>query len=254
MGRLTDYIAQIHQEMESHAEEFRSRLYSDFPQTNRQSSIVYCPSCGSPLPLRGSSELNFCPLCGASVCYQNQEESNLKHIYQLPHYDGLEEETKAKIGTFEKVYKQTFQSETGYLLVEKSGFDQLDYSPLINPLASGLEIELGMSIGKLMRTGYGKDSVLLFGDKKLELSGALSFSLRGYELCMKYDYARKNVIKAAGFPLDEKCFALLDKIISIRNSASHKGYVPQERFFQFYENIYSFFELYIDKIIAIKEL
>ena len=254
MGRLTDYIAQIHREMELQAEEFRSRLYSDFPQPNRQPSIVYCPSCGSSLPLRGSSELNFCPSCGASVCCPNQDDCSLKHIYKLPHYDGLEEETKAKIGTFEKVYRQTFQSETGYLLVEKSGFDQLDYSPLINPLASGLEIELGMSIGKLMRTGYGKDRVLLFGDKKLELSGALSFSLRGYELCMKYDCARKNVIKAAGFPLEDRCFALLDKIINVRNLASHKGHVSQEHFFQFYENIYAFFESYIDKIIAIKQL
>lgn len=251
MGRLSDYIDQIHRELESQVSDFRSRLYSDFSRTNLQSSAVYCPSCGSALPNQASSDLRFCPFCGASVCFQDQGES-FKHLYVLPHYEELEEETKAKIGTFEKIYRQTFQPETGRLLIEKSGFDQLDYSPLVSPLASGLEIELGKSIGKLMRRGYGRDSVLYFDDKKLELSGASRFSLRSYELCMRYDRARKNIISEAGFPVDDTCFAMLDKIISVRNDASHKKHVPKEAFFLFYENIYAFFESYIDKIIAIK--
>ena len=45
---------------------------------------------------------------------------------------------------------------------------------------------------------------------------------------------------------------MLDKIISVRNDASHKEHVPKEAFFLFYEHIYAFFESYIDKIIAIK--
>ena len=50
MGRLSDYIDQIHRELELQASDFRSRLYSDFSRTNIQSSAVYCPSCGSALP------------------------------------------------------------------------------------------------------------------------------------------------------------------------------------------------------------
>lgn len=251
MGRLSDYIDQIHRELESQASEFRSRLYAEFPQ-HGNSSPTLCPSCGSPLPHRRVSELNYCPFCGVYISHQTQTGEILKPLYKLPHYDEFEDDTKSKIGTFERIYQQTFQPETGRVLMEKTGFDLLDYSPLVNPLASALEIELGQSIGKVMRKEYGKDGVIHFGDKEIQLSHTLSFSLREYELCMKYDCKKRNVIKKSGFSLDEVCFKTLKKIIDVRNEASHKKYVSQERFLLFYENIYVFFETYIAQLLILK--
>lgn len=251
MGQLRDYINQIQRDLELQSEEFRSRLYADFPHINRNVPST-CPSCGYALPRRGSEELKFCPFCGFAISSQDQETSSIKPLYKLPHYEDLEDETKAKIGTFERIYKQTFQTEAGRVLVEKSGFETLDYSPLVNPLASGLEIELGQSVGKLMCREYGRHTTLHLENKELDLSRVSRFSLREYELCMRYDVARKNVISAAGFQVDELCFKVLGAIIDVRNEASHKKYVCSERFFFFYENIYAFFEKYVDKLIAMK--
>ena len=251
MSNIADYIEHLHRELDKQTEDFRSRLYAQFPHSIHTFALS-CPSCGSSLRRHSSTELKFCPFCGAAISSPTEEERELKPIYMLPHYESLEEETKAKIGTFERVYRNTFQQETKRPLVEKSAFNLLDFSPLVNPLASGLEIEMGLSVGKVMRDEYGKNTVLHFENKELELYNAARFSLREYQLCMRYDNTKKQALYYAGFPTDKTCLNLLNSIIDVRNEASHKKNISHEKFFFFYDNIYKFFSEYVDKLITIK--
>ena len=206
----------------------------------------FCPYCGEEL----KGEMTYCPYCGEKLKKEIAEPKKIKPLCCLKHFDDFEEATKSKIGTFEKIYNRAFFEETGRPLIEHYGFDTMDYAPLVNPLTSALEIELNASIMHLLRSIYGNDFVFK-GKKNVELKYKNN-SLRDIQVCMEEDILYENAIYKAGMTNIEDCAKDLNRIITIRNNASHKKEISKETFFSFYDNLFAFFERYMDGLLAIK--
>lgn len=253
MDFLSDYIEQLHSDIRSRINSMQNDCLQELAGC---ASVMSCPSCGSKLDLCDNMPMYFCPYCGEALQNGNGDvlACALKPLYKLPHYQLLESETKAKIGTFEKIYEQLYQYETGRPMIEKKGaceFDKLDYAPLINPLASSLEIEFGASVGALLAKAYGRDYIVRMPKKNIVM-GKIS-SLREYQFCIEYDCSCKNVVREAGFCMDSQCASLFRSIVSVRNTASHGEPVDKDTFYKFYDCIYPFFEIYVPQLIEIKK-
>ena len=221
---------------------------------------MFCPYCGEEI-LSGSI---FCPYCGEDLVVEKtteekltskkveQPKSNYRPLYKLPFFDGLEEETKTKIRTFEHVYQKAYEEETKRPLVSTFGMKTSveDFSPLIMSLSSALEIELDKSVLSLMRKIYGKDYV--FEEQELKVELCKQGTLRGYQYCIFHDLKKKKELQKHGLDNGWECAKALNGIIQKRNKSGHKGVIGQSSFYDFYDAIYDFFNQYMGDLIEVK--
>ena len=229
----------------------------------------FCPSCGFVL----REGLSFCPNCGRQLARQinppqavaerrpewsgertaspgNQAETRRKRLHSLPHYEDLEEDSKTKIGIFERIYRQTFQQENGLPLVQPYGYQDIDYAPLVNLLASVLEIELMHSAWNKMKRCY--PASFQCGDVTVNLNMP-NPTLFDMTLCLEYDRQTKKVLDRFLDGKSQPLAALLTKIRTIRNAASHKTTIGEQRFLVFYEDMSLVFRNYMPLLINLKK-
>ena len=164
----------------------------------------------------------------------------------LPVYKELEPESKAKLGTFERIIKneQNFN-------VKAIDYATTDYAPLVNLLGGIIEEETSLSIWQLIRSNHGVKMPDYY-DKRSRTGGVLKVKKRN-----EYDYIALDNEKATLGTLslcldnnDEKekisssledidiyrISSFIEKATKIRNGASHGGKVIYEN------NFKSFFE------------
>ena len=235
-------------------------LQKNLENSIRQDMQMFCPYCGEEI-LSGSV---FCPYCGEDLVVEKtteekptskkleQPKSNYRPLFKLPFFDGLEEETKTKIRTFEHVYQKAYEEETQRPLVSTFGTKASveDFSPLIMSLSSALEIELDKSVLSLMRKIYGKDYV--FEEQELKVELCKQGTLRGYQYCIFHDLKKKKELQKHGLDNGWECAKALNGIIQKRNKSGHKGVVGQSSFYDFYDAIYDFFNQYMGDLIEVK--
>ena len=245
-------------DLEKYFEQLENSLQKDLENTIRQSIQEFCPYCGEEI-LSGSV---FCPYCGKDLVVEKPKEeksvskpieqpkSNYRPLYKLPFFEGLEEETKKKIRTFEHVYQKAYEEETKRPLVSAFGENASveDFSPLIMSLSSALEIELNKSVLPLMLQNYGKK--IIYGKKEIELDKQIT--LRVYQFCIYYDCYHKNYLNSYGLHKAEECGKALNRIIKKRNKSGHIGVATSKSFYTFYDDIYDFFQMYMEDLIKVK--
>ncbi|WP_455673966.1 zinc ribbon domain-containing protein [Phocaeicola sp.] len=251
MSDIQQYLEHLRQEREKQMEELKSCKSTpghinpiktesgSFPQGDSP-TLKYCPQCGEKL----KQELNFCPYCGKEL-----PKAASYQIYRLKRYEELEEESKTKIGTFERIYKQTFEKETNVPL-NTFGYNDWDYAALISPLASVLEIELNLSIYPFIRQLYLKEGKkeILFNGTRIDLSSK-ECMLGHARLCVMA--AKDKIHHQLHEPL--KFEKWLEKLIATRNKADHKSQIGKEEFFKFYNRFNDFYNEYIEELLAIKK-
>lgn len=247
-------------DFEKYFEQLENTLQKNLENSIRQDMQMFCPYCGEEI-LSGSI---FCPYCGEDLVVEKtteekltskkveQPKSNYRPLYKLPFFDGLEEETKTKIRTFEHVYQKAYEEETKRPLVSTFGMKTSveDFSPLIMSLSSALEIELDKSVLSLMRKIYGKDYV--FEEQELKVELCKQGTLRGYQYCIFHDLKKKKELQKHGLDNGWECAKALNGIIQKRNKSGHKGVIGQSSFYDFYDAIYDFFNQYMGDLIEVK--
>lgn len=245
-------------DFEKYLEQLENTLQKNLENSIRQDMQMFCPYCGEEI-LSGSV---FCPYCGEDLVVEKPKEekqvskpieqpkSNYRPLYKLPFFEGLEEETKKKIRTFEHVYQKAYEEETKRPLVStfvtKASVE--DFSPLIMSLSSALEIELNKSVLPLMLQNYGKK--IKYGKKEIELDKQVT--LRVYQFCIYYDCYHKNFLSNYGLHKAEECGKALNRIIKKRNKSGHTGITSSKNFYTFYDDIYDFFQKYMEDLIKVK--
>lgn len=175
---------------------------------------------------------------------------------RLIHDDRLEESSKSKLGTFEKIYNEIFTEATD-LPIASYGFDELDFSPLVNPLMSIIEIELNRSLYQEIRRLFGIDMSRYYfrnaPSKQVTVDGR-TYQLGSQKMMLGGLYmlisSCRNELGAHVTDM-EQFVRLLAKVIDVRNGASHGSYVGKDRFLSFYE---SYSGLYNDNICSLMEL
>ena len=245
-------------DLEKYFEQLENTFQKNLENSIRQDMQMFCPYCGEEI-LSGSV---FCPYCGEDLIVEKlkeekqvskpieQPKSNYRPLYKLPFFEGLEEETKTKIRTFEHVYQKAYEEETKRPLVSTFGAKASveDFSPLILSLSSALEIELNKSVLPLMIQNYGKN--IKYGKKIIELDKQVT--LRVYQFCIYYDCYHKNFLSNYGLHKAEECGKALNRIIKKRNKSGHIGLASSKNFYTFYDDIYDFFQAYMEDLINIK--
>lgn len=232
-----------------------------------KNSGVGCPYCGNELYVN----FDICPFCGKEIpdsvlqLIQNMhgtaraEETPQpidvanNNIIPLTHFEELEEDSKTKIGTFERLYRETI------LKPRTLGFDDSDYAPLVNLLGSIMELELSRSVyekllpyWKLVAKKTGIDNIPNSRDCTL---GTMCFLMQQSKKAptiptkvkKNYDFLYRHI----GNNLD-KFTTQLEFIKETRNDADHKKVISLNKFNHFFDVYRNFYEKYMPILLQLK--
>ena len=177
---------------------------------------------------------------------------------RLIHDDRLEDTSKSKLGTFEKIYTDIFVEEADAPKYAY-GYDDLDYSALVNPLMTLIEIELNHSIYQEIRRLSGVDMTKYYfkkaPDKEVRFGGmVVNVGARKQMLGTLL-----TMIEASGQQLrdhisDVTSFCRnLSATVSVRNGASHDSYINKERFLAFYGAYAQMYNENIQSLMSLKK-
>ena len=218
-----------------------------------------CPHCGKEVPasllqliqsMHGSSET---PQPKQTQPQQAVNGSSEKKI--LTHFKELEEDSKTKIGTFERLYDEYLSRPKKY------GFDDTDYAPLVNLLCSVLEVELSFAI---------YDKFLLYWQAiqkpyEINLKPREKCTLGTIEVLLRYaekdgknlmPKELKNEWETAENYFGEnykELHSYISKFQNIRNKAAHKDTISKKVFKEFFDIYQPFFEQKMPYILALKK-
>ncbi len=266
---LEKRIQQLQNDLNKRLENLGVNIEQRLESLQHESTDYICPQCGRAIKVKRS----FCPYCAANLnnlsspvepsssdndepAIDKPEKDRLQPMAKLPRYEEYEEETKSKIGTFEQIYENTYIEDCGRRLEETLGYEELDYAPLVNPLASAIEIELNATVYRALLSAYGKGYTFTQKEKTITLKKNAKTSLRDFQLLMEHDCKHKRTLSKVG--LDKKqvldCSHALNHIIDVRNDADHKKNISKMKFLYFYHNVFNFFSQYIESLLAIKKI
>lgn len=224
--------------------------------------VELCPHCGMAIP----PQAKFCPFCGGKFDGRNSPDNHTEEerilcketLDALKKDPRLEEESKSRIGTFERIYSEIFLPETNRPIVSYN-FDDLSYSTLVSPLGAVLEIELNMSVYQFVRMLYGVPMPQAFnkrsGEKIIDTArsavdvGARSQMLGSIRLLIDMNKDALSSVLPDVSSFSEK----LGYFTKIRNEASHTGSISKETFLKFYDAFSDFFNKYLDALMKIKD-
>lgn len=209
---------------------------------------ISCPFCGNDL-YKG---FDICPVCGHDIPKELLVEVGSKtENVLLTHFDGLDEDSKSKIGTFERLYRDTFYGNTSF------GFETLDYAPLVTPLMSVVEREACYSIyAKLLpywRWVSKQKGMQLAKPDKCTLGGLSTLwdaSLTIKESTRQDLTDQKKWLDNFG---EKARKTLKGTFLGIRNDADHKTAIDRKRFEEFFVIYRDFYETYMPKMIELKK-
>ena len=174
---------------------------------------------------------------------------NSKPLERLRLHDALEESSKTRIGTFERIYAEIFAPQTGRPI--RFGYEDLDFSPLVTLLAGALETELNRSIYKKIRnfarTSGEPNAEIVYRGRTIDLSRQTQ-TLGCFPLLMAR--FRKELEGCIHHP--EDFGRPFEKIVAYRNRASHSSDIDQREFLAFYEIYARLFNSHIEELMALK--
>lgn len=226
----------------------------------------FCPYCGHDLEV----SMTFCPYCGADLSELDEMVTGTGHLDSesgstdpvpvppvpatLTHYPDLEEESQAKIGTFERLYGQYKTEAYGY------SFNTKDYAPLVNALAAVVEIETNLSVYQLLRALHGVDMRRKF-DKDCRGARSIERDNKRIELSEKRQMLGSLCICTRMFKSELQRYLpeigelarMLPIINNIRRKASHGGVIDGGTFEKFYEEDFiTFYKTLLPQLLRLK--
>ena len=178
-----------------------------------------------------------------------------KEDVHLTLIDGLEPESQAKLGTFERMLNgdQRFQVKGTY------DYNSSDYSPLVNLLGGIIEVETSLSVWQLIRRRHGIKMPYYF-DKKSHTGR----EFRRGKLTIVYDDSRAT-LGTLGICFDvegkkltnyirgvEDIVHIIKSAKDIRNDASHGKVIDKQRFNTFFKEYVQFHENRLSDLINLK--
>lgn len=173
----------------------------------------------------------------------------------LSHFFGLEETSKTQIGTFERLYEDSYQIEVGVPM--SFGFNDVDFSPLVNPLGAVIETELSASLytmllpylkQRLLKIQGNTDKPIMLPDPAECTIGNMLFFLKDSR------FECKRCLEEYGIN-DTKMFVHhLTLIKDSRNDSAHRDTINKEQFLDFYQHFSVFYETYMPILIRMKLL
>lgn len=218
---------------------------------------IGCPYCGQDLYV----DFDICPHCGKDI-----PESLLQLIRgmhgntdkntdtdSLPHFEDLEEDSKTKIGTFERLYEEYKSKPKSY------GFDDTDYAPLVMLLSSVLEIELLCAVCNKFLTYWRKFDKEVYDDPERTCTiGKMKFLLEQAEKNNGYSMPKnlKPMWHYAQELLGDNLNILhdfLQRILNTRNNAAHKQAISKREFQEFFTKYSDFYKQYIPAVLKLKK-
>lgn len=226
---------------------------------------IGCPYCGNDLYV----DFDVCPHCGQEVPKEllkliqemsdtSSKQDNSKDINttSLTHFEDLEEDSKTKIGTFERLITEKYAKPI------HRGFDDADYAPLVNLLASVLELELSYAIFDKflpywlkLQTSY---EINIPRDREKCTLGSIGYFLRIAEKDKGHllpDSEKENW-NFAEKKFGKYCAELkkhLDVLTDGRNKAAHKSAISKQDFQTFFAEFQPFYEQYMPAILQLKK-
>lgn len=269
---LDDYLNSIESEMNANKKSLDEYLNQLRPQSNREYN-KFCPYCGHDL----EPGMTFCPYCGSELDVSSEPQcapqsdtcspveqapepevqetsAQQTHCLSLPHYEELEEDSKAKIGTFERLYN------SGVYAIAKSDFSTQDYSPLVTPLAGMIEVELSLSIYQAVRQIHGVEMPKFFNR---DCKGATVVKRNNLEIDFAKGCATMGTTKIVAQMFKEKLRPILpeiDDVISAldamkekRNDSAHGVYVSEQDYRSFFQAFQLVYCNYMPCILSIKQ-
>ncbi|MBQ3717648.1 MAG: zinc ribbon domain-containing protein [Paludibacteraceae bacterium] len=231
---------------------------------------IGCPYCGNDLYV----DFDICPHCGKEVptsllqlihsmhgtAQKPQSEPSQGHPViessekkSLTHFEDLEEDSKTKIGTFERLYDD-YMHRGG-----RRGFDDTDYAPLVSLLSSVLELELSFAIYDKFYLYWQElqksHEINLPKNREDCTLGTIKFLLekaerdKGYNLPKQaqddWHYAENTFLG----PLRRNLKTFVDE----RNNAAHKYSISKDKFVSFYNLYMEFYNNNMESILALKK-
>lgn len=163
-----------------------------------------------------------------------QQESPEPSYLKLKHYDGLEEDSKTKIGNFERLCATTYHIEPG-----RKDYNDIDSAPLINLLTGIIEIELNAALYQWAKRGEPD-----FGEKNKDHATLGQWFV-------KLQQVRRRL--ASSFTNIDATIDFLEAIKDMRNDVSHGEVIKINDFYRFfYRNFIPFYKESIPDLIRIK--
>ena len=229
---------------------------------------IGCPYCGNDLYV----DFDVCPHCGREVPREllqliqvmrkngsTHEISKNTNTPTLTHFDDFEEDSKTKIGTFERLLADKYAESHTF------GFNDTDYAPLVNLLSSVLELELSYAVyDKFLMYWMNLHSAFKIqtnfkSDRTKCTLGDLNFFLG---LAKKDDEEKflpedlKENWRFAESKFGKSCGELknnLDYLTDKRNKAAHKSAISKQDFHDFFAEYQPFYEQYMPAILQLKK-
>ena len=174
----------------------------------------------------------------------NQNQSDKKPLESLVRDERLEEETKSRIGTFEKIYSEVFDPCAKDM---RWGYADLNYSALVTLLSSSLEIELNESVYRVIQKNNPPSTVIPFGKSEIKLKcktqtlGCFSFLIKRFNKDIQpYIHNTESFTQS------------LSAITEKRNDAAHTTGVTEEQFRFFYQKFSKLFNENIGTLMDMK--
>ena len=226
---------------------------------------IGCPYCGNDLYV----DFDVCPHCGKEVPKEllrliqemrkpgiSQEKTKKTATPTLTHFDDLEEDSKTKIGTFERLLEDKYAKSHTF------GFNDTDYAPLVNLLSSVLELELSYAIYDKFYL-YWSDLQKSYEINLPEDRGMCTLGNVGYFLKIAAKDKRVSMPDSlkenwhfAESKFGEYCAELkkhLDNLTEKRNKAAHKSAISEKEFYAFFADYQPFYEQYMPAILQMKK-
>lgn len=176
---------------------------------------------------------------------KRQEEKYIT-LEKLIRDERLEDRTMSRIGTFERIYNEIYDSNPKGN--QSFGYSDLEYSVLINLLSGCMEIELNASVYRKIREVVKKDRSFRKQRRK-EIDYSLATQTLGCfpELIMKFrDELKPYIDDAEGF------VGPLSRIVHYRNNASHTSATSKNQFHDFYQIFAALFNGCISGLLDLK--
>lgn len=186
---------------------------------------------------------------GLSDIRQPKEDVHLTLI------DGMEPESQAKLGTFERMLngEQMFQVKGTY------DYNTSDYSPLVNLLSGIIEVESSLSLWQLFRRRQGIKMPYYY-DKKSHTNREVKRGKQTINIdesratlgtllicCELYEHQLSNQIGGFG-----EIVHIIKTARNIRNDASHGMVIDKQRFNTFFNEYVQFHENRLSDLINLK--
>lgn len=242
---LNDYISSINKDLQKELE-----------YLNRQQDDFLNNILGKSPFIREPESTNI--ISEPSPVELPVKSAGSKTIARLKVDSRLEESSKSKIGTFERVYNDIFLEKTR-IPIETYGYSDLEYAPLVTLLSTILETELNHSVYQAIRQKHGIDISTNFdknrkgpwisiGKESINI-GAATQMLGSLKMLIERE---KSYISSYLKDVDGFC-QLLDALRETRNDASHGKYINKERFIDFYTTFAELYNQHIFSLLDLKE-